>query len=351
MTITRTRRGRLRRCARSWIGVVLATFLAVPAAVAAPSDDGFGPLERRTVVDRSGRKITYYVSHPDHPAPIMLLIQGSGCQPVMARNGGQFFSTLFSLLPVASEGRFTVVAVEKPFANADTAARPCSAAFNEDFTADSWREALAAGLGAARALPWVDQRRTLVFGHSEGAVMAALLAARDPSITDVVAIGMTGDTQLFDFVTLAYQRKGGTAVKLQGVDDVYGTVRDILANPDSATEMAWGHPYRRWSSFFRTSVVDALLASKARLYLAAGTQDASVPILSTELAIARLTLAGRDLTVRRVADANHSLMYEGDTTLNQLDEEYGRARKWFWKSGPTPGAAACPSAACPTSPP
>lgn len=313
---------------------ILMAFTAAPALAQAPAA---GPLQARTTTDSLGRTVTFYVSRPDKPAPILLLIQGSGCQPVLLGGdptGGKG-SALFSLLPTASEGRFTVVAVEKPNHNA-TMGGPCSATFNEDFTADSWREALTAALAAARKLPQADNRRTLVFGHSEGAVMAALLAGRDPTITDVVAVGMTGDNQLFDMVTLAYRKPGSTAIRLQAVEDAYATARDILADPDSATELAWGHPYKRWSSFFRYSVVEELLRSKARLYIAAGTEDGSVPILSSEFAIQRLVLAGRDVTVRRVADADHVLMTAEDQSWAGLDAEYARARAWFWKGAPKP---------------
>jgi pimeloyl-ACP methyl ester carboxylesterase len=296
--------------------------------------NSYGPLERLSTQDNSGRTINYYVSHPSKPAPIMLLIQGSGCEPVMIRDTrGQVLSSLYSLLPVAAEGRFTVVAVEKPFANASPSG-PCSERFNADFTAQSWLAALKAALQSARKLSWVDGRRTLVFGHSEGAVMAALVAGDDPKVTDVVALGMTGESQLFDLVAQAYQNAGSTAGKIQGVDDVYATVADILERPNSATDMAWGHPYRRWSSFFRASPVDALLNSRARIYIASGTDDRSVPILSTELAIAKLTLAGRDLTVRRVADADHSLSVEQNGEWKGTETEYYRAREWFWRAKP-----------------
>ncbi len=138
---------------------------------------------------------------------------------------------------------------------------------------------------ARKKLPWVDKSRTLVFGFSEGAVMADLLAGRDDGITDVISMSGSGTTQLFDFVTFCYQRAFDKSACLAEVDK---NVAAINANPDSSTEFAWGHPYKRWSSFFRVYPGDELLKSKARIYMAFGTADESVPALSQELAVAQL---------------------------------------------------------------
>jgi pimeloyl-ACP methyl ester carboxylesterase len=289
--------------------------------------------ERHVIKDATGRDVTYYISRPkDGPAPLMLMIQGSGCLPVMNPHSGGTYSTLSNLLPFGSEGRFTVVAVEKPF-SAKSDARPgtangCSAAFNESFTAESWLLALQAGLQDARKYLWVDPKRTLVFGGSEGAVMAALLAAKDARITDVVAIGGSGTTQLYDFIAQAYRTCFNVAACLADVDS---QVRAIAADPSSSTAFAWGHPHKRWTSFFRVDPSEELLRSKARVYLVFGTADNAVPALSQEIAVAKLTAAGRDVTVRRVADADHSLRQPGAANLGGLDKESRAALDWFWQ--------------------
>jgi dienelactone hydrolase len=319
---------------RAALLLLLLGVLAAPAqASASPGTPIPGqPVERHVIHDRLGREIVYYASHPATPAPILLMIQGSGCAPVMQVSGSGTYSTLYDFLPFAGEGRFTVIAVEKPFAGQAAGgqagtANGCSAAFNADFTAERWLAALQAALADARRLPSVDPRRTLVFGHSEGAVMADLLAGSDPRVTDVVSIAGTGTTQLFDFLALAYQRCFDRAACIA---DVERQARAIAANPDSASDFAWGHPYRRWTSFFRIDPAAALLASRARIYLAFGTADESVPPLSGELIVARLLGAGRAVTIRRVADADHGLMPPGASDYSATDAEYRRALDWFW---------------------
>ncbi|HMN43050.1 MAG TPA: alpha/beta fold hydrolase [Povalibacter sp.] len=319
-------------------GAMFAVLLfSIPAVQArsAATDERIAPVpgtafEARQIKDKLGRNITYYVSRPKNPAPLLLMIQGSGCVPVMNIQPGGAYSTLFNLLPFGNEGRFTVLSVEKPFAGVAPGQDPgtaqsCSADFNADFTAESWLEALRASLDDARRLPWVDKSRTVVFGISEGAVMGALLAGHDDRITDVISIGGSGTTQLFDFISLSYQRCFDVSTCLTDVDN---QARAIAADPTSATSFAWGHSYKRWASFFRVDPAEELLRSRARFYLAFGTHDEAVPALSQEIAVAKLMAAGRDLTVRRVPNAGHNLMQSGAPDFGNLDKEFRAALSW-----------------------
>lgn len=290
--------------------------------------------ERHVIKDGLGRNVTYYISRPkDGPAPLMLMIQGSGCAPVMNPQPGGTYSTLFNLLPFGADGRFTVLAVEKPFSAKNDAgagtANGCSAAFNDSFTAESWLLALQSSLRDARKSSWVDPKRTLVFGASEGAVMATMLAAEDARITDIIAFGGSGTTQLYDFIAHAYRTCFNVAACLADLDT---KVHAIAADPASSTAFAWGHPYKRWTSFFRVDPGEELLRSKARVYLAFGTADNAVPALSQEVAVAKLMAANRDVTVRRVPDADHSLRQAGAANFADLDKESRAALDWFWQT-------------------
>ena len=322
---------------KSNLSLALALLHATLAIAAAPEPASHmipgTPLEQRAVVDGLGRTVTYYISRPKAArAPILLMLQGSGCARLLNLQPGSFYSTLFNLVPFAEEGRFTVLAVEKPFADGKGGgtAQSCSAEFNRDFTAERWLVAIRAALEDARKSPRVDPARTLAFGFSEGAVMAALLAGRDTSITDVITIGGSGTTQLFDFVALAYRKCFDASTCLADIDR---NVDAINASPDSATDFAWGHPYKRWSSFFRVDPGEELVRSKARVYIAFGTADESVPALSEEIAVAKLRLARRDVTVRRVPNAGHTLSEGSRPNFDDLAKEYRAALDWFWKGG------------------
>lgn len=292
------------------------------------------PFIRKSIQDDSGRRITYYISRPHSAsAPILLMIQGSGCARVLNEQSGSAYSTVFNLVPFANDGRFTVVAVEKPFsgeaATQNGTANACTRQFNEDFTAETWLRALQASLKDARRSPWVDKRRTAILGASEGAVLATMLAASDDRITDVIAIGGSGTTQLYDFFAQAYRTCFDVARCLATLESA---ARDITADPHSATRFAWGHPHKRWTSFFRVDPGEQLLNSKARVYLAFGTSDNAVPALSQEVAVAKLLAAGRDVTIKRVADGDHSLRHSGATNLDTLDAVQRAALDWYWQA-------------------
>jgi pimeloyl-ACP methyl ester carboxylesterase len=327
----------LRQITRWWLPAMLVIGITATSgkpAIAGSSAVVGTPFERHEIKDSFGRQITYYSSHPKKPAPLLIMIQGSGCVPLMNTKGKSTYSTLFDLLPLGAEENFTVIAVEKPF-SADASqentgkAESCSSEFNADFTAERWLAALQASIRDALLLSWVRHDRILILGQSEGAVMAALLAGNDPSITDVISIGGSGTTQLFDFVAGAYRRCFNVSPCLAEIDQ---QVRNIAADPTSSTRFAWGHPYKRWSSFFRVDPSDELLKSKARVYIAFGTDDRATPPLSQEIAVAKLTSAGRDVTVRRVPDADHSLLREDVDSFGDLDKEIRTALNWFFQS-------------------
>ncbi len=71
------------------------------------------------------------------------------------------------------------------------------------------------------------------------------------------------------------------------------------------------------------------MKSKARVYLAIGTADESVPAISQELVAAKLRVARRDVTVRRIPDGTHSLNPRGARNWDVLDREQRTALDWF----------------------
>jgi pimeloyl-ACP methyl ester carboxylesterase len=317
---------------------LLAVALVIAAVQAAPAPGAVTPLagtpfERHVLTDASGREVTYYISRPRGArAPLLLRIQGSGCSPIISQRAGMTFSSEFNLMQMASEGQFATMVVEKPYAGQASGERGtatgCSAEFNADFTAASWLAAIQASLRDARRANWIDPRRTLVMGGSEGAVMATLLAAADPGVTDVIAIGGSGTSQAYDFIVSAYTTCFDVPRCLAQAEQ---QLRAIAAKPDSATDFAWGHPYKRWASFFRVDPGEALLHSRARTYIAFGTADRAVPALSQEIMVAKLLAAGRDVTVRRVPDAGHGLVIPGAHDDANMDREYRAALAWFWQ--------------------
>ena len=292
-------------------------------------------LKRVTLQADGAAPIRYYLSRPAQKAPLVLYIQGSGCvPPFMGLGTPNPYSTIYSWLPLAQQGRYAVMAVDKPYQSDEPqkgsfgSAIGCAGDFNAHFSYDAWLATLKAAVRHALARPEVDARRVLVIGSSEGAPMAAGLARALPEVTDLVLLGANGPTQLFDFAAGIYRSNDSDEIKLLRLQELDATFAAIGADPKSTSKFAWGHPYLRWSSFFAQSTMAHLAHTKARIYLASGMQDSSVPILSTEAMYAQLRTQGKDVTLRRVPGAGHSLAPEGKP-MPETQKEYDAFMAWF----------------------
>ncbi|MBI3708805.1 MAG: alpha/beta fold hydrolase, partial [Proteobacteria bacterium] len=183
-------------------------------------------------------------------------------------------------------------------------------------------------------LPQNDPTRLLVVGHSEGGMIVARLARLEPGITHAAILSGSGATALDDLYARARRHSSATgaddpsAVRRQiaAVDD---NVARILAQPDSIAEFAWGHPYRRWSSFLPARPADDLQASAAAVYIVHGTADDSVPIESFETLAAALAAANRAATIVRRENADHSLDLTGQAPPAGMAEVFRDVARWF----------------------
>jgi pimeloyl-ACP methyl ester carboxylesterase len=332
----------------SLAGALLAAGLALQAtaAVAAPAvqeekfDSARLSLSRFTLQDGAGSPTRYVLSHAGRKAPLVLYVQGSGCIPPFIDLGTpRQSSTLLGWVPLAAQHRYALMAVDKPGQPPALPALPadgqpgqaalCPQAFNAHFSYDSWLATLKTALRHALDQPDVDRSRVLVIGISEGAAMAAGLAHALPEVTHVALVGgPPGATQLYDFVLHAYAGVGNDEDRLRRLQELDATLDAIRADPRSTDKFAWGHTYLRWSSFFAQSHGEDLAQSKARVYMVAGKQDVNVPILSTEVAYARLRGLGRDVTFRRIPGADHGLLTPG-AQMADRQKEYDAIIAWF----------------------
>jgi predicted esterase len=281
------------------------------------------PFRRYFTRDRLDRRITFYLSVPGPRAgrlPLVVFVQGSGCQSVFRKRDDRILADGQSLLYQAAGPRARVLVVEKPGVRfLDVSRRPgaaegASREFLEEHTLPHWAEAVAAAIRAARTLPEIDPEKTLILGHSEGAIVAARVAVLDRAVTHVACLSGSGPTQLFDFIALARAGKMGDPsqtpdARVHAILDGWAAVR---ADPESTARFIWGHPYRRMASFLGSSTTDDLLRCNARVYLAHGTEDTKVPITAFDVLHAELLARGRDVTAERIEGADHGFRQEGD---------------------------------------
>jgi dienelactone hydrolase len=310
------------------------------------------PFQRYYTQDSFGRRVTFYLSIAPSDAaaerrPVALIILGSGCQSVFQKHGNQVGGGLQMLLRQEAKGRVRVLVGEKPGVKyLDEAKRPGTAeGASEEFLAEHtlprWAEANGAALRAVWTLPDIDRARTLVMGHSEGGRVAARVAAELPAVTHVASLAGGGPTQLFDLLHQMRQPRPGDGPDAgeQRVAKVLAEWKNILADPDSTTKFWLAHPYRRWSSFLKTGTTDELLRSKARVYLAHGTEDTASHVVTFDVARAELLARGRDVTAERIAGGDHGFRPKDAPPgpPKEMQALFGRVLTWFLAEAPAPG--------------
>jgi pimeloyl-ACP methyl ester carboxylesterase len=302
------------------------------------------PFDRYTTKDSLGRAITFYLSvppakEPSARRPVVLFIPGSGCQSVFQKRGGRVSGGYHTVLFQEAKGRARILVVEKPgvkYLDTQPAGvsleKSASKEFLKEHTLPRWAEANAAALRAVWTLPGVDATRTLVVGHSEGGIVAARVAAELSRVTHVASLAGGGPTQLFDFVSNAARPrpddKSGDAGRR--VQDVFDAWAKIQKAPASITQFWLGHPYRRWSSFLKHSVMEELLRAKARIYVAGGTRDAVIPVAAHDMLVAELRARGRVVTADRLEGADHGFLTEAmPRPPAGMQVVLGRVLQWF----------------------
>jgi len=125
--------------------------------------------------------------------------------------------------------------------------------------------------------PWVDPSRIVVIGHSEGAVVAAKIAATNRRVTHVACLGVNGFTQMYDFiVSVRMQVAAGKLTTEDGekqINELQQQFKKIFADPDSITKFWQGVTYKRWHSYFMESSTEDLLKAEIPVFIAIGTDD------------------------------------------------------------------------------
>lgn len=269
-----------------WMRTVFFSYaLAASTFAAAPPE----PFERHFVDDRFQRKITFYLER--NPAavklPLAVFILGSGSASNFLVRDGRTLHAHRSFLK-ALDGRARLLVVEKAgvsFGSQPTRAGTAlgsSEEFRREHTFDRWVEAISAAIGAARNLDGIDPARTLVAGHSEGAIVAAGVAAQNPFVTHVACLATNGATQLYTFLREArlgrFDSLGKTSdLQVAGLLEKW---QDIRRHANDPNRLWLGHAYPRWASFMSRSVLEELPQTGAQIFIANGGEDGADPAAS-----------------------------------------------------------------------
>ena len=247
-------------------------------------------------------------------APLLLIVSGSGCGSLFARqeDGGLAAGFPGFFLRAAGED-YAVAVLEKR--GVDLGAVPevragvpvCSLEYHEHAGFESRVSDHLSFLRLARR----HHGRIVVVGHSEGAGIAAGVAANAPYVDALGYLSAGGPTQAFDFLLLArrlLREQGADPAGVEAaVDGLFVEFARVFENPGCHESHLFGHPYSRWYSYFTNPDLDSLLEVSAPIFVGIGSSDMSVPIESADFIAAEFLRRGKtNLTYRRYAGLDHS---------------------------------------------
>jgi dienelactone hydrolase len=328
-------------------GLVLLSVLVASASAAGPEKDPSSPadipFDRFFVQDEFNRRIALYLERTTstaHKLPLAVFILGSGASSNFLIRDGRTLHAHRAFLN-ALDGRARLLVVEK--VGVSFGARPdrpgtaagSSEEFRREHTFERWVAAISAATAAARMIDGIDRSRSLIVGHSEGALVAAGVAARDPLVTHVACLAGGGVTQLFSFLQEARlgRLKFLGATPDEQIAGLFKQWREIVLDANDPNRMWLGHAYPRWATFMRRSLLEELQQSKARVFIAAGSEDGANAATSVDLLHATLLSKGRDVTAVLVQGADHGFQFPADRNRDGWTEILQRVSDWFATTG------------------
>lgn len=276
-----------------------------------------------------GEDINFYVSSYSNmflkKKPLFINIQGSGAQPLICKNkngglsGGFFMPTYkpFGGLKEINTDYYYILVAKPGFTFWS----------NEDYWSDenvkvpeiynkltslSYRvEIISQVIDYCVAQPWVDSKKIVVSGHSEGSDVAAKVAVINKKVTHLGFFGGSGASQMFDFVM--YVRNDVLTGKItpeegeKRISALYEQFKDIYAHPN-ATDKFWeGHTYLRWSSFFSEPSVENLLKLNIPIFIGIGALDESSSLESADIIPVEFIRHGKtNLVYKTYLNCDHS---------------------------------------------
>lgn len=156
----------------------------------------------------------------------------------------------------------------------------------------------------------------ILLGASEGADVAARVAAEQPRVTHVVLLGGGGGwTQADEF--RHFIRSRGEYMGMQSEAELDAKLADIRAKADSGEEWL-GLPYRRWNSFMFERAAHDLLRLDCPILVVHGARDNAVPVESARALRDEFARAGRtNLTYLELPGADHTFV-DAETGVSML---------------------------------
>lgn len=289
----------------AWRALAYGIVPAAPADYSAPADAPY-TAEDVAITAPGGHTLAGTLTRPEDaagPVAAVVLISGSGPQD---RDGHMApipgYRPFRQMADSLGRRGIAVLRLDDRGVGGSGGASP--EATTEDFAAD-----VRAAVEWLRARPDVDPARIGLVGHSEGGIIAPLVAVADPRIAAVALLAAPSwsgarisDMQIRDVV--AAQGMAGAALD--------SAVARAIAQRDS---VAAGVPWMRW--FLAHDPLPTARRLRAPVLVLQGATDRQVTAEQAEELAAAVRAGGnRDVAVRVFADVNHLLLPDADGTAD-----------------------------------
>lgn len=275
--------------------------------------------------EQTGSKLNTYLAPGSSPkSPLLVMVQGSGCDPVFTTNSnGQAQSRAGQdIVTALSGGRYSVLIVDKPHVETSATGTGgqqdgCSQAFRRDHSLDKWTSALSASIDQIKQEHAGAPDTIRVLGLSEGALVAARLTSVRSDVSHVAFISSFGCHQIDDMLVAARRdwiraNPDATGEALQNgvaeaVAEAEAGFKTVFENPADYDTIIFGQTPQFWSTFGLACPADDLSKSDAGVFVAYGTADEQIAADGIEEIISRRLVAGKTTKAIRIVDGNHVL--------------------------------------------
>jgi pimeloyl-ACP methyl ester carboxylesterase len=295
----------------------------------------FGFTEQEIVLDSD--TITYYLrNYTTKPNNLVVYIQGTDPYPVFfyqkKRDGTTKLIKWFNDDYKTLDSTYTYAIISKP---------GLSGIFNKDdfsipgkYHKNNYKEyrvnQIHLTIKDIRQRHLSNSGKIIVYGHSEGAQIAAALATVDKNITH---LGFWSGNVLSNFYEFAlferiavlkgHQTDSAAHANITGLIHWY---QDIIENPLSTAVDQWGYTNRRWSSY-EEAPIDNLLKIDIPIYAVFASGDESTPIETAYLLPVQFMQNRKDnLTFEICMGCDHSYREKKDGKMinhwNKIFEEF-----------------------------
>jgi len=286
-------------------------------------------------VESGGRGLDVYIARDSQPKPVVILVHGSGCAPLMTVGADGTFrdTSLFQDLIAPRLSGLHFVMVEKRGVAAlrfpadmtqqdkasafERAQRECSADYLQNVTKQARVDDVLATVRTLGAQPWA--RQILLLGHSEG-THTTTGVLRELEAHEVTAAGLFASAGPIPFFGGYAASGAGNHERLQATVD---RIRALQRADDDF--MYQGLPARRWKTFWLESTpIEDVRDSTVPLFVAQGSRDDTM--LSADLFTLEAIRQQRDRPVRYVVveGADHAFQAGDASRLDALFDDFVR---------------------------